>query len=222
MFMTKIAKRLDENSNLIKEIRASMDFALRNQEALIKTLEIQVGKMSIILHKKLSGNLQSLIEIKPRVNDGMISTSVETDMPSIRRIDASQYAVSNLPNINLFSESKKTNLPSPSCLNDDYWDELKETDGVKDLEAYYTNAKPIGKALPQKEKRPTELMDNALRKNRSHDPKFEDYIGLNYLNKPIELSHYGALGEKLIKGAHFGAKTKSSRKSTDLISNTSY
>ncbi|GJW63482.1 reverse transcriptase domain-containing protein [Tanacetum coccineum] len=73
-------------------MRASTDFAFRNQEASITALEIQVRQMSIILHEKLSGNLQSLTEIKPRVNDEMISTSVETDMPSIRRIDASQYA----------------------------------------------------------------------------------------------------------------------------------
>ncbi|GKC84097.1 reverse transcriptase domain-containing protein [Tanacetum coccineum] len=37
-------------------------------------------------------------------------------------------------------------------MNDDYWDELKETDGEKDMEARYTNAKPLGKALPRKEK----------------------------------------------------------------------
>ncbi|GJT64045.1 ribonuclease H-like domain-containing protein [Tanacetum coccineum] len=54
-----------------------------------------------------------MIEIKPRVNDEMISTYVETDKPSIRRIDASQYAISNLRNRNLFSDSKKTTLPSP-------------------------------------------------------------------------------------------------------------
>ncbi|GKA90428.1 hypothetical protein Tco_0812298 [Tanacetum coccineum] len=35
-----------------------------------------------------------------------------------------------------------------------YWDELKETNGEKDLEAHYTNANPIGKALPRKEKDP--------------------------------------------------------------------
>ncbi|GKC29892.1 reverse transcriptase domain-containing protein [Tanacetum coccineum] len=83
MFMAKIAKRQDENTNLIKELRASMDFALRNQKALIKGLEIQVKQMSIILHERLSGNLQSLIEIKPRVNDETISTSVKADKPSI-------------------------------------------------------------------------------------------------------------------------------------------
>ncbi|GJW65845.1 ATP-dependent DNA helicase PIF1-like protein [Tanacetum coccineum] len=125
MFMAKIAKRHDENTNLIKELRASTYFALRNQKALIKALEIQT-----------------------------ISTSVKADKPLIRHIDASQYAVSNLQNRNLFSKSKKTTLPSSSHLNDDHWDELKETDGEKDLEAHYTNAKPLGKALPRKEKDP--------------------------------------------------------------------
>ncbi|GJZ72736.1 reverse transcriptase domain-containing protein [Tanacetum coccineum] len=154
MFMAEIAKRHDENTNLIKELQASMVFALRNQKASIKALEIQVRQMSIIMHKKLSGNLQSSTKIKPRGNDEMISTSVKTDKPSICHIDASQYVVSNLQNKNLFSESKKTTLPSPRYLNDDYWDELKETDGEKDLEAYYTNEKPLGKALPRKEKDP--------------------------------------------------------------------
>ncbi|GJZ84842.1 reverse transcriptase domain-containing protein, partial [Tanacetum coccineum] len=124
MFMAKIAKRHDEQSNLIKEIQASTDFALRNQKASIKALEIQIRQMSIILHKKLSENLQSSTKVKPRVNDEAISISVETGKPSIRRIDASQY------------------------------DELKETDGEKDLEAHYTNAKPLSKTLPRKEKDP--------------------------------------------------------------------
>ncbi|GJY09458.1 RNA-directed DNA polymerase, eukaryota [Tanacetum coccineum] len=42
-FMAESAKRHEENSNIIKEIRASTDAAIRNQEASIKTLEIQIG-----------------------------------------------------------------------------------------------------------------------------------------------------------------------------------
>ncbi|GJZ59551.1 reverse transcriptase domain-containing protein [Tanacetum coccineum] len=80
MSMAKIAKSHDENTNLIKELRAFTDFALRNQKASIEALEIQT-----------------------------ISTSVKADKPSIH---------------------------------------------PKDLEAYYTDAKPLGKALPQKEKDP--------------------------------------------------------------------
>ncbi|GJU59059.1 reverse transcriptase domain-containing protein [Tanacetum coccineum] len=147
MFMAEIAKRLDENTNLIKELQAFMDFALRNQKASIKALEIQVRQMSIILHEKLSGDLRSSTETMPRVNDETISTSVKTDKLLIRRIDASQYAISNLQNRNLFSESKKMTGRSPSRLNDDHWDELKETDREKDLEGHYTNAKTLGKAL---------------------------------------------------------------------------
>ncbi|GKF55863.1 hypothetical protein Tco_0166203, partial [Tanacetum coccineum] len=40
-FMSESAKRHKENSNMIKEIRASTDAAIRNQGASIKTLEIQ-------------------------------------------------------------------------------------------------------------------------------------------------------------------------------------
>nr|GEZ82604.1 hypothetical protein [Tanacetum cinerariifolium] len=42
MFMDMTAKRLDENYNLIKKLRASVDFAFRNQESSIKALEMQV------------------------------------------------------------------------------------------------------------------------------------------------------------------------------------
>ncbi|GJV13084.1 DNA-directed DNA polymerase [Tanacetum coccineum] len=45
-FMVESAKIHNENSNLIKEIRASMDTAIRNQGASIKALEIQIGQMS--------------------------------------------------------------------------------------------------------------------------------------------------------------------------------
>ncbi|GKB02544.1 putative reverse transcriptase domain-containing protein [Tanacetum coccineum] len=45
-FMSESAKRHEENSNLIIEIRASTDAAIRNQRASIKTLEIQIGQMS--------------------------------------------------------------------------------------------------------------------------------------------------------------------------------
>ncbi|GJQ90681.1 hypothetical protein Tco_0001820 [Tanacetum coccineum] len=42
-FMAESAKRHEEKSNIIKEIRASTDAAIRNQGASIKTLEIQIG-----------------------------------------------------------------------------------------------------------------------------------------------------------------------------------
>ncbi|GJZ98320.1 hypothetical protein Tco_0670773 [Tanacetum coccineum] len=53
-FITESAKRHEENSNLIKEIRATTDAAIRNHGASIKTLEIQIGqinKNSTLLYK---------------------------------------------------------------------------------------------------------------------------------------------------------------------------
>ncbi|GJQ93181.1 hypothetical protein Tco_0004320 [Tanacetum coccineum] len=50
-FMSESAKRHEENSNLIKEIRASTDAAIRNQGASIKTLEIQIGKISKLIRR---------------------------------------------------------------------------------------------------------------------------------------------------------------------------
>ncbi|GKD12197.1 hypothetical protein Tco_1196604, partial [Tanacetum coccineum] len=46
-FMSESAKRHEENSNLIKEIRASTDAAIRNQGPSIKTLKILIGQMSL-------------------------------------------------------------------------------------------------------------------------------------------------------------------------------
>nr|GEW78763.1 hypothetical protein [Tanacetum cinerariifolium] len=97
MFMAEIAKRLDENTNLIKELQAFTDFALRNQEASIKALKIQVRQISIELHEKLSGDLESSTIIKPRVDDDTISTSVETIMPLIRHIDVANTSTVKRP-----------------------------------------------------------------------------------------------------------------------------
>ncbi|GKC78035.1 reverse transcriptase domain-containing protein [Tanacetum coccineum] len=74
-------------------------------------------------------------------------------------------------------------LPSPNHLNDDYWDELKETDGGKDLEAHYNNAKPLGKALPQKEKDPESFTLPCFNKNMC-------YKALADLGKSVSVMPY--------------------------------
>ncbi|GJZ81154.1 hypothetical protein Tco_0646148 [Tanacetum coccineum] len=60
-FMAESAKRHEENSNIIKEIRASTDAAIRNQGASIKTLEIQIGQMSKVLQERGFGSLRRQI-----------------------------------------------------------------------------------------------------------------------------------------------------------------
>ncbi|GKB09979.1 hypothetical protein Tco_0843902 [Tanacetum coccineum] len=83
------AKRHEENSNLIKEIRATTDAAIRNQGTSIKTLEIQIRKMSKVLQERGFGSLPSSTEMNPRDQVKSISTTIEVDSYSIRRIGSS-------------------------------------------------------------------------------------------------------------------------------------
>ncbi|GJU01864.1 hypothetical protein Tco_1112202 [Tanacetum coccineum] len=55
-FMSESAKRHEENSNMIKEIRASTNVVVRNQGASIKTLEIQIGQISKVLKERGFGS----------------------------------------------------------------------------------------------------------------------------------------------------------------------
>ncbi|GJW02018.1 hypothetical protein Tco_1560874 [Tanacetum coccineum] len=62
--MAESAKRHEENSNIIKEIRASTDAVIRNQGASIKTLEIQIGQMSKVLQERGIGGQWTVHEGK--------------------------------------------------------------------------------------------------------------------------------------------------------------
>ncbi|GKB26771.1 reverse transcriptase domain-containing protein, partial [Tanacetum coccineum] len=85
-FMSESAKRHEENFNLIKEIRASTDATISNQRASIKTLEIQIGQMSKVLQDRGFRSLPSSTETNPRDHVKSISTIVEADSNSIRRL----------------------------------------------------------------------------------------------------------------------------------------
>ncbi|GJQ94031.1 hypothetical protein Tco_0005170 [Tanacetum coccineum] len=66
-FMSESAKRHEENSNLIKEIRALTDAAIRNQGASNKTLEIQIGQMSKV-SLRCSGNTTRIMRRTLMIN----------------------------------------------------------------------------------------------------------------------------------------------------------
>ncbi|GJY82111.1 hypothetical protein Tco_0494862 [Tanacetum coccineum] len=83
--MSESAKRHEENSNLIKEIQASTDAAIRNQGASIKTLEIQIGQMSKVLQERGFRSLPSSTKTNLRDHVKSISTIVEADSYPIRR-----------------------------------------------------------------------------------------------------------------------------------------
>ncbi|GKG36751.1 hypothetical protein Tco_0446924 [Tanacetum coccineum] len=94
-FMAESAKRHDENSNLIKEIQASTDAAIRNQGASIKALEIQIGQISKVLQERGSGSLPSSTETNPRDHVKSISTCEEAETPLIWHIGYHRYGVSS-------------------------------------------------------------------------------------------------------------------------------
>ncbi|GJQ92088.1 hypothetical protein Tco_0003227 [Tanacetum coccineum] len=179
--MSESTKRHEENSNLIKEIRASTDAAIRNQGASIKTLEIQIGQMS----KSNSASLD-------------VSTTIEADSYPIRRIGSSQYAVSTGQNRTLMYETRQMTIPFPSHLNGASVSDMPLSTylnlGLGEL-ADRTMKYPKGIAenvlvvLRERMELDLEvrLMGETLVINRSLDPLNGDYIELNDLNEPFEL-----------------------------------
>ncbi|GKA10856.1 putative reverse transcriptase domain-containing protein [Tanacetum coccineum] len=89
-FMSESAKRHEENSNLIKEIRALMDAAIRNQGASIKTLEIQIGQMSKVLQDRGFGSLPGSTKANPRIKSSRFQL--------LLKLIHTRYAVLDLPN----------------------------------------------------------------------------------------------------------------------------
>ncbi|GJR97668.1 hypothetical protein Tco_0269842 [Tanacetum coccineum] len=146
------AKRHEENSNLIKEIRATTDAAIRNQGASIKTLEIQIGQMSKVLQERGFRSLPSSTETNPRYKVKSISTTIEVDSHSIRRIGSSQYAISTGQNSKLLYKSRQTTVPFPSRLDNHYYEDEEENYGPKFAKAY--GASHINDTILKKEKDP--------------------------------------------------------------------
>ncbi|GJS83975.1 hypothetical protein Tco_0750516 [Tanacetum coccineum] len=100
-FMSESAKRHEDNSNLIKEIRALTDAAIRNQGASIKNLEIQIEQMSKVLQERGFGSLPSSTEANPRDQVKLISTTIEADSYPIRRASVSVIPLSTYLNLGL-------------------------------------------------------------------------------------------------------------------------
>ncbi|GJZ28551.1 hypothetical protein Tco_0573198 [Tanacetum coccineum] len=169
-FMSESAKRHEENSNLIKEIQASMDAAIRNQGASIKTLEIQIGQMSKVLQERGFRSLPSYTKANPRDQVKSISTTIEVDSylirASINVMTLSTYlnlGLGELAHTQLIVELADRTVKYPKAIAKNMLVERMELD----LEA--------------------RLMGETLVLNRSLDPFFEDYIESNDLNEPFEL-----------------------------------
>ncbi|GKC51379.1 hypothetical protein Tco_1074124, partial [Tanacetum coccineum] len=129
-----------------------MDAAIRNQGASIKTLEIQIGQMSKVLHEKGFGSLPSSTETNLGDQVKSISTTMEVDSHLIRQIGSSQYSVSTRHNSTLLYKSRQMTVPFTSHLGNHYYEEEEEEGnyGPKFTEAY--GASHINDTISRKEK----------------------------------------------------------------------
>nr|GEX75419.1 retrotransposon protein [Tanacetum cinerariifolium] len=143
-FIAVSAKRNEENSTIIKEIRASTDAAIRNQGASIKTLKLQIKQMSKVLQERGFRCLPSSTEINPKDQVKSISTAT-TDLSDICHMETSLYAISVPQHRYIFPKT----IPFPRRLYNYCCDGLMEAHEVKILDAINHN-------LPQK-KRSMEL-----------------------------------------------------------------
>ncbi|GJY56774.1 mitochondrial proton/calcium exchanger protein-like protein isoform X1 [Tanacetum coccineum] len=131
-----------------------MDAAITNQGSSIKTLEIQIGQMSKVLQERGFGSLPSSTKTNLIDHVKSISTIVNVDARSIRRIGSHQYAVSTKQNSALMYETKQMTIPFLSRLNDCYYENKKGSYEPQFSEAYSYGASHIDKSIPGKEKDP--------------------------------------------------------------------
>nr|GEX47439.1 hypothetical protein [Tanacetum cinerariifolium] len=150
-FMTESAKRHDENFNFIKEIQASTDVAVKNQRALIKALEIQIGKMSKVLQEMRYGSLPSSTETNPSDHVKSISTCEEAEMLSIWRIRSHRYHASNQLKDDRMSlmELNRATIPFPGRLRE-YGNDMEEIKAT--MNSHYSTI--LNDTLPPKENNP--------------------------------------------------------------------
>nr|GEV75098.1 hypothetical protein [Tanacetum cinerariifolium] len=111
-------KETRKKSNIIKEIRAFTNAAIRNQGALIKSLEIQIGQMSKVLYERGIGGLHGSTEPNPRDHVKSISIA-KANSSEIRRIRLGPYAVLDAQYNRLSSET----ILFPNRLHGYYCDE---------------------------------------------------------------------------------------------------
>ncbi|GJW98561.1 hypothetical protein Tco_0180369 [Tanacetum coccineum] len=124
-FLNESAKRHEENSNLIKEIRASTDAAIRNQGASIKTFEIQIGQMSKVLQERGFGSVPSSTETNPRdhvnhLNDYYCDEKKGLYRPQL--LEANSYEASYINNSIPRKEKDLGSFTLPCYINNVYFD----------------------------------------------------------------------------------------------------
>ncbi|GJT12900.1 hypothetical protein Tco_0859942 [Tanacetum coccineum] len=141
-FLQDYTKGIMKIHHIKKEIRASMDVAIRNQGALIKALEIQIGQMSKVLQERGFRSLPSSTETNPRDHVKSITTTEEADTPLIHHIGPDQYAVLSLKENDemLKIALSHASVPFPSCLKEKDYDEKEVIMKLKKLQVNSTES----------------------------------------------------------------------------------
>ncbi|GKE87880.1 hypothetical protein Tco_1565355 [Tanacetum coccineum] len=129
-----IEQQGQDSTNEIMEILRDPSFndaAIRNEEASIKTLEIQIGQMIKVLQERGFGSLPISMKTNPRDQVKSISTA-KADFSKIHRIGHEPYAVSGTQHKSLFSKT----FPFPRRLQKFGCDDWIEAQNVKILDTY--------------------------------------------------------------------------------------
>ncbi|GKA09356.1 homeodomain-like protein [Tanacetum coccineum] len=168
-FMNESAKRHKENSNLIKEIQASIDDSIRNQGASIKELVI-VKHLKGIAENVLVGISKFVFLVDFIILDMPedINVPLILERPFLSTAHAKVDVFKRKINLRVGDEKIifKSVKPASSLIKRVYMLSLRERVDLN-LEA--------------------RLMGETLILNRSFDPLYGDYIEPNDLNKPLEL-----------------------------------
>ncbi|GJT29819.1 putative ribonuclease H-like domain-containing protein [Tanacetum coccineum] len=171
----------EENSNIIKEIRASTNVAIRNQGASIKSLELQIGQVSKVLQERGFGSLPGSTKTNLKDQVKSISTAT-TDLSEIRHMKHHPYTISIPQHRFIFPEI----VPFPGRLHNQCCD-FKDAHGVNILDAYDSK-------MPQKEKDPGSFTLPCLINNICFDKALVD-LGASVSVMPLSTYTNLGLGE---------------------------
>ncbi|GJR35901.1 hypothetical protein Tco_1211585 [Tanacetum coccineum] len=195
-FMSESAKRHEENSNMIKEIRASTDAAIRNQGASIKTLKEKDPRSftlpcyinNVCFDNALAG-LGASISVIP------LSTYLNLGLGELAHTKLTvELADRTVKYPKGIAKNVLTILSTAYAKIDVF--KRKITLRVMDEKIIFKSVKPASSlikrvymlSLIERMKLDLEarLMGETLVLNRSLDPLYRDYIELNDLNVPLE------------------------------------
>nr|GEV95853.1 hypothetical protein [Tanacetum cinerariifolium] len=202
-FMSESAKRHEENSNLIKEIQALTDAAIRNQGESIKTLEIQIGSSVSVMPLSTYLNLGSgelahtnlTIEFADRTMKYPKGIAKNVLVSIDKFVFPIDFIILDKPrDIKVPLILGRPFLSTAHAKIDVY--KRKITLRVGEERIIFTSVKPASsfiKRVYMVSLREIELdlearlIGETMVLNRSLYPFFEDYIDLKDLNKPFKL-----------------------------------